>query len=255
MISLFKILKEASFERDYSKNQEAKQILQQIKDRLNAGKYSEYSDGAYGFKIGDLNIRLYPEKSIGAGLMALGTGRWGNEATFSPDEKELKSFGNKIIKTKDKLEYKLNDEQIYHELIHYLDSRQIGRKKMSKMGTQYSKQYSNASSDREKFQKYYNNPMEFNAHFFEYIMPKINYILDKQHQLPQNANDFTKEVLDEPDIHNFYMHLNDKLKRNFMKRLGVYYQGVRDLQNGKLNINQHVYKKPNFIQRLKNMFT
>lgn len=254
MISLLQIINEASFERDYSKNQEAKQILQQIKDKLNAGKYSEYNDGALGMKVGDLKVLIYPKNSAGERLAALYSGRRGNEALYTPSEKTLRSYGNTVNKNNKKLEYKLNDTQIYHEIVHYLDSRQVGSKKMAKMGKQYSKQYSSTSGG-EQMKVYYNNPLEFNAHFFEYIMPKINYTLDKQSQLPDNVTDFIKEIMSEPDINNFYKHLNEKLKRNFMKRLGVYYQGVKDLQAGKLDFNKHVYKKPGFIQRLKNMFT
>jgi hypothetical protein len=278
---------EASFENDFLKEDKAKQILQVIKDDIKERKYTEYSDGGYGMKVRDLNIMLYSPGTIGnkAGKLT------GAVAQFSPEYKTLRIYDVNMVrdpKTKRVIDIELPDENsIRHELIHYLDSKKIGGKKMAERGFKNSKIIANIKAVKELLSKgkkadeiskqlklsldtvksiintksntarehYYNIPEEFNAHWFEYAMPLINEYLDGKKELP-SFETFRDQVYNIDGIEEFLHYLNDKYKRKFDKRLGVYYQGVRDALHGTpLKHAEPVYRSEGFLNKLKSLFT
>jgi len=286
---------ESSFEKDYLKKKKAQEILDQIKDNLKNGKYSEYSGGGYGMKIKDLNVLVYPEGSQGSNLGR----KFGSVAQFSPDYKTLYSYGNESImnpKTKKKTIVLKNDSDNLHELIHYLDSKEIGAKKMAKRGHFSNVVIANADIINKKLQEgktakqisrelkmdldkvvniiktlklkkgkeffktkeintyYYNRPEEFNAHWFEFVMPIINRILDNEEELP-SFHEFRDQVYDTEGVLRFLHYLNPKYNRKFDKRLAIYYDGLKDYLKGTpLNNAGKVYKSEGFLNKLKSLF-
>lgn len=227
------------FGKDYDNEQQIQQIISTIKDRINQKKWTEYSDGSYVMKIptkvGTLYVKYNPEGSQGLAKAMLYTG-YKPEASLSPDEKVLNLYG------------KVEDNELRHELAHFFDSKVIGTKQMASQAKQDNAKYATLQG-REKMETYYNAPAEFNAHWFEYIMPVVNQLFDDGN-IP-SLDQFTQFVKTNKDVDNFYDHLNDDNKNRFNKRLGVYYQAM---QQGRPEVDNGKIETPGFIGKLKSLF-
>lgn len=223
------------FQKDYGNEQQIQKITATIKDRIAKKKWQEYSDGSYTMKIGDLYVKYFPEGSSGLKRAELLLG-YKPEAGYSPESKILYLYG------------KVDDNEIRHELTHYIDAKVIGGKQVAAQSKERNAQLSNTQG-RERYELYYNTPEEFNAHWFEYIMPVVNQLFDDGN-VP-SLDQFTQFVKTNKDVDNFYDHLNDQNKERFNKRLGVYYQAM---QQGRPEVDNGKIETPGFIGKLKSLF-
>ena len=235
---LFSIISEAAKE-DVKKGAEAKAIIDYI-DRL-IDNYKENNQAIRVFGTDDVQIK-YKDLNV---LLTSKKPKFKDnddspEAQYLPNKKLLVIYGSKIIRKNGGLEVKYNNKDMYHELIHYMDfSRsykgdvQKYTKALNKRNIKYKVKDTTSGEEKEvtKYDtgKYYKDPLEINAHFFEFVLPNVLKIIQNNENITsKSVSDFVKEIMKDQKFNDFYNHLNDKFKKKIIKRIGVLYQEVKN---------------------------
>lgn len=246
----FKILSEASYDTDKKQSDTAKNIIQEIKKRINVGNKITFNGEFVFTKIGDLEFYLF-DRSTQTGQYYAARGRY---AEFAPSDSDPKiySFNNVFAYKGKKLVYNLDEESIYHEIIHYLDSKRGTKGFMTKAAEKQS-------AKNGGMIEYFNSPAEFNAHFMEFVFPNIESFI-------QNKNNFSSFEEFKNQIINynkrtkvFFSALNDNMKKKSLKRLYTIYDNIKknDKAGENKGIDASVATKKDrlsILQRIKKFF-
>jgi len=225
-------------DQDISYNKEAKQFLSDIIDycqtvspqhikiyKISGENFIVLDDISDDIKI--LINRNNTKSSTHGRYGILKSGKPYIKITFVGDEpverKDIKNIFNKIIFDE------WTQKMILHEYIHYLDSFRI--KTMSKNIVD--------ATDKEK---YYNNPIEFNAYYHNVADNLMSFIhqaeyLNSREQIKdlmnyygvkENFTETLNEIL-KNDFSDFMEKLNQRNKRAIYKRLYTLYKKAIDL--------------------------
>lgn len=261
MTFINRVIKEATLDKDMEAEQKSQAFISKVFELVQQfpkSKFISYNpkpeQNFIIVKVGNLTFQLFDSSSPHSQSAGMNAG-------FVPRNNTVNVFNVEISYDKASKKLSLNvpenqKEEIKHEIIHFLDLKRTGKEGtedyLKKLGA-YDKEYekwAKANSLDPKSQlvqtmyqnrtgksifkpreqgEYQNDNYEMNAHFMEYVMPKMNkYILNKG-EIPKQFDGFKKEILDDnSEFKNYYSHLEDKNKKKFLKRLAVYYQSLRD---------------------------
>jgi len=186
----------------------------------------------------------------------LPTDKGSTKAQFKPAVKggmpSIDVYGARIKKDP-KLQVSFDEKDLYHELIHLLDFDKI-KTDPNDIDKSYQKQ-----RQKHGYSGYINNPLEVNAHFFEYFMPDVIKYIEKEKDIPDTFDEFKRGLLSNPKAKEFIEDLNDKNRKKVMKRLGTYYNDILKNPNFKIekgnNIDSQQLKKATngFVSKLKSI--
>lgn len=242
---------EATLSNDVEKASKANNIISYIKEQINSYNSNNniikiitlYHNYAIQINFTDLTVILlnYDPKD-------------GNEAiTKYPKKGENSKTIIEIykcnIETKPKLKIFFNENALFHELIHYLDTKQA---------KQSGKSIPSASSASKSsgMSGYINIPVEFNAHFFHRTMPQILKYLEVQNEFPKNFDQFKNEIFQINDVKEFYNLLTSENKQRFLKRIGSYWVSIKNNEifktNGEIDDIKLNNSTQNWIGKIKN---
>lgn len=249
-----KILIEASFEGDKKTSDTAKNILDELRSKINAGKGTR-NNLLYFIKIGELSFYLYDYRSkISQKNLASHT-----YAGFSPkrDDPAIYSYRNKISNYKNN-KIELDLEYVYHEIIHYLDFKRSKEANKDKSHVARGAEMQSNSKTREAAD-YYNNPVEFNAHFMQYVFPNIQNLISGNNA-PSNFNEFRNAIVNgSKGSKMFFYYLDEKYKKKADKRLYVVFDNLNksNIMDNTGDAAKDITKKEkgSFLRRIKNFFT
>lgn len=225
-----KILKEATLEKDLDRSKQASTIMGKIGQRLksyngeNISNELEYSDEFKIFftKIGDLSVYIFGYDSPHP--VAKHAKSVNREAAYAFKDKTLYVFNATLSfdeKTKH-LQFDINPQTLYHELIHYLDYSKVN----------LDKYHSHDAAAHEKGDsKYLNDPFELNAHFHDKIVPEIEHLISQGKQVVEAIkergwNFFRQTIFNLPNVSNYFKGLNKQNQKRFLKRLAEYFQKI-----------------------------
>lgn len=255
MTKLIDILKEtmieASLQNDANKSVVAKEYIKKINDLIKNYKSNNKFISVKGIgqfvyveiDMGNFDVTIYPNDKGGRA-----------RAKFFPktgSEKPHVDIYRANIETKPKLDIEYNEQDFYHELIHYLDYSKV-KTDPKKLNVSYQK-----ARDKRGYSGYINNAFEVNAHFFEYFMPDIVKLIDKEKTIPPTFDEFKEDILKNPKAKEFIDDLDDKNKKKVMKRLGTYFTDILKnpnlaIQNGDEIDDKQLKKATNgFVSKLK----
>lgn len=252
MINLIDILIEASLSNDANKSIKAKDYIKKIHDLING--YKSDNKQILVSSLGSLTTIKISLDDITIDISSLDRGT--TKAQFIPSKGKNKSSISVLranIHTKPKLDAEFDETALYHELIHFLDFKNI-KTDPKVLHKSYQK-----ARDKKGYAGYINNPLEVNAHFFELFMPSVVKFIEKEKQIPSTFDEFNKELLRDPKAKEFIDDLDDKNKRKVMKRLGTYYTDILKNPDFKIekgdNIDDQQLKKATngFMNKLKSI--
>lgn len=217
----FESLMKERAESDIKTASEASAIMKYLDDQIANYKGNtsviKYLGGDIILQYKDLKIVLSPKRS-----------ELSSDAQYDSKNKEVKVFNVKIQKSP-KLSVEYDKKALMHEIIHHLDITRKYKGDIEKYRKDVEKTVKN-----QDYKKYYNDPLEFNAHFFEFIMPSIlDNIADGKIKTDTNYNEFVQTIKADGSFAQFYNNINDKFKKKFLKRLGALYVSLKD-DNSKL---------------------
>jgi len=209
MILLNNIL-EASSD-DIKKGAEAKAIVKYVSSQIENYTKDTYVirkiKNGYSIRYKDLTINI------------LDTVNLSGYAAFIPSTNTINvnnaDFNNEGVK--------YPEVHLFHEIIHYLDSKVFkGDIKKSAAKTMDKIKQGNHAA-------YLNSPLEFNAHFFEYFLPRILLNIQKETIDPNKSfNDFIADINKTEDFQGFYPNLEPKFKQKLLKRLAGLWQELKN---------------------------
>lgn len=227
-----KIIKEATLERDLKQSAAAKKIITKLKHEMDTDGISGYLPDmkAYYTKIDDIEFFIFDKDSIHELPIARRT--VGDEGGYNFRLKHLYLYNSILRVNNGKLEFQINENVLYHELIHYLDYM---KGDVSKIKTNKNKSNEKKSTKNiETVNEYINDSHELNAHFFDKIMPHIENLIEQGTEIKQVVKgrgfDFFKTLIlqqqagDSKTIQDYYNDLTPQNKKRFLKRLAGYYQ-------------------------------
>lgn len=216
---LIESMAEASLSTDANKSVRAKEYIKKIDDLI-----SNYRSDNKEIKVKGLGSLSYVEIDLGDLLISiLPTDKGSTRAKFFPKtdkEKPHIDIYRANIETKPKLDVEYDEQDFYHELIHYFDYSKV-KTDPKDLDTSYQK-----TKAKRGYAGYINNPFEVNAHFFEYFMPEVVKFIEKEKQIPDSFNDFMKDLMKDSKAKEFLGDLDEKNKKKVMKRLGTYYNDI-----------------------------
>lgn len=244
MISLLKIINEATLEKDFNKNKIAKQIINNTIDIINnysgdTKQIKKLPDGkSLRLKTDGVEITIFSPGMLSNIIKGkLGFGDKQISASYLPTE-------GKIFVFKDSNGH-FQIEDLYHEIIHYLDDLSSEDKKAFIQVAQNTQNKINKTDDYEKgFEIYANSPLEYNAHFFQYVMPVVDSIVNQKRELPSNFDDFRDTIFSNPDLDEYYHELSKDNMKRFLKRVYVYYSTLIDLQKDAIKLDKFKNEPP-----------
>lgn len=276
-----KILREAGLEKDYEQAQIAQKYIEKVKELISTfpNKHCSYNPDLdfSAVDIGTMSFQFFGNRNIYSAAYALhGANRmkaaydmrnnctnfYGVEISF--DEKKYKA-------KQPSLTIDFNEEEALHELTHFLDFKRSGykgqKKIMAKLApgkAQDLNKDKNGNVSRKALDKYYNNPYEMNAHFIEYVMPKMNAIIQNKSEIPTKFDAFKNEIFQNAELAGYYRNLSEENQKRFLKRIGVYYQSLKgfvakepdikfDSNSTSLEVNQPILDK--VFNKLKSLFS
>lgn len=145
-------------------------------------------------------------------------------AGYNPKTKELFVWNVEMKKDgRKKIHVGFDDEtrsSLYHELIHYLDMTRQYKGSVDSLMKGYKR-----DTDKRGFAGYINNPLEFNAHFFEYFMPAFIEDLQKnRHVVKKPFAEFYKAISNSSQFRWMQNNLDPKYFRKMQKRIAALYQ-------------------------------
>ena len=304
---LKKILIEANLDKDYENYQKALKFVEKAKELISQfpNKFVSYNpkEDFAQVQISKMTIQLFGKNNAVAQRMLNQSPP--TNAGYAPKDNILNLYGIDI--SYDKKSKKLNVEfpsgenEIVHELTHFLDLQRSGEKstkeyfkkimpqelekKFTPEYLAYAKKVGRDPNDPQvytfyqtatgqsvqktrDFDEYANDPYEMNAHFMEHIMPQINNYISKTSQLPTDfetfKNNLFKIALNDKNFKFYYNNLTEKNKKKFLKRIGVYYDQLKNFvakdQNIDFNPNTtslaiHKPTLNKFFDTIKNIFS
>lgn len=231
-ISLLEIIEEAVAD-DVKKAAEANKVIdwveEKVKNYVNDTKEIEFYNNPYNkivlnFKPLDLEIVLtsLPGK-VNANYFAKIKTIYVYDVNIKGEE--VKSIN--IFNPKFKISATFDKKALFHEIIHHLDF--IRQYKGGIKGFEKSAERIKRPDDTIDWEKYYNEPLEMNTHFFERVFPGIlEDIKNNKELINKPFSDFFKETLKDYAFSTFYGYLNDKNKRKIQKRLGTLYLELKN---------------------------
>jgi hypothetical protein len=245
-------LQEASLSNDANKSEKAKGYITKIKELINNYRSDNKEIKVKG--LGNLSyIELYLDNFI---VNILPTDKGSTKAQFKPavngGKPSIDVYGARI-KREPKLNVSFDEKDLYHEFVHLLDFNKI-KTDPHDLDKSYQKQ-----RDKHGYSGYINNPLEVNAHFFEYFMPEVIKFIEKEKEIPGSFDEFKRGLLSNPKAKEFIEDLNDKNRKKVMKRLGTYYNDILKNPNFKIekgdNVDSQQLKKATngFISKLKSI--
>lgn len=144
-------------------------------------------------------------------------------AGYDPKSKNLYVWNVDMKKQGKKVHVSFDDEtrsSLYHELIHYLDMTRQYKGSVDTLMKGYKR-----DTDKRGFAGYINNPLEFNAHFFEYFMPAFIEDLQKnRHVVKKPFAEFYKAISNSSQFRWMQNNLDPKYFRKMQKRIAALYQ-------------------------------
>jgi hypothetical protein len=215
-----KKLNEADLKNDAVKSVKARNIVQYCNDQIKA--YEKNNNVIKKYKNGyfdEVKINFEDFKIFFTTGPSLG----GAKARFFADTKTIVLY-NCSVETKDnnKISVKFDDDDLYHELIHYFDMKDIPLDRVKQQKDSVDK-----SAETKGFHAaYYNDPLEVNAHFMQHVLPKMLGYLEKKDTLPKSFTEFRNAIVNEYSFKAWYDELDDNNKRRILKRLGQYWTEV-----------------------------
>jgi len=223
-----KILKEATFENDQATVDLAKKYISKIEEYLN--KYNGANNNVVEFHgdqgyiivhVGELKIYLMDSRYYR-----------GSSGGYRDNLIAIHNSKFKFDKETGKLNYEFNKSTLLHELVHYLDDKRATPGDMAKTGEQQAKKSGIADK------AYFNNPYEFNAHFLQLVFGKLPELIKEPNGIPKEFNEFRQEIFRGNNrLQTFYESLDEKLKKNFLKRL---YNVFTVTKKGELQVNKQI---------------
>lgn len=260
MIKLIDVLVEDAAN-DIKKSVEANKIIDYVLNKIKEYQKDNNIVQYYIFPGGQMVVVIYRDLTIEFVSYSNGNTR----ANYTDEKKLLIVFNCDIVKSENGLQVSGFDRDvIQHELIHYIDlSRQFKGDKVK-----YTTNLINRISQKQQmgqysagYEIYINNPIEFNAHFFQYVFPLILKYVDKHNIINKPFKDFYKEVTSNYKISEFMGDLNEKNLRKFQKRIAMLYQELRkspeeleDLKNIDVNNLEQEKKKYTWLKRIWDQF-
>lgn len=257
-----KILYEANLENDYAAYQKANEFLKKAKELIAQfpNKFVSYNpDMDFSkVKVGEMIFQLCGQNNK---MTAQYKGKF--NAAYDRSSNVLSVFNVDI--SYDKQTKKLsvqfpNENEVIHELVHFIDLKRSGKKQQDIYGKRVSPKFSNeylqwakekgyndidntytqtaygivtgqSPFQNRDFKDYVNDPYELNAHFTEYVIPQINKYVSKETELPTTFEEFKNElfenILSTKYFKDYYNSLTEINRKKFLKRIGVYYQQLK----------------------------
>lgn len=234
-----KIIKEAKYENDQAVVSIIKAIIKKIKNTvLNYSGinndivdwYPEYQVFYIKFDSLNLNVILFGYNS--KHNLAIEANEKGIDGIFyhTLTPRQLHLFDCELIFDKETnkcLKVSFDETTAFHELIHFYDYLRIEQNKKETNKNIKSNQKKGIADD-----DYYNSPLEFNAYFMEKVTPQIENLIHDPNILKQVKNGgwekFKQVMTTNPSINQYFVKLNEKFRKKFLKRLAEYYQKITD---------------------------
>lgn len=257
-----RILQEANLENDYGAYQKAIEFLKKAKELISQfpNKFVSYNPDLdfSKVKVGEMIFQLCGENNK---MSHQYRGKF--KAAYDRSNNCLSVFDVNI--SYDKKSKKLNiqfpnENEIIHELVHFMDLKRSGKKQQDVYGKRVAPKFSDeflnwakekGYNDLENtytqtafgistgqsvyknidFKDYANDPYEMNAHFTEYVIPQINKYVSKETELPTTFDEFKNElfqnILSTKYFKDYINSLTENNKKKFLKRIAVYYQQLK----------------------------
>ena len=251
---LIDFLAEGSLSKDANKSVQAKEYIKKIEDII-----SNYKSDNKEIKVNSIGPLITVEIIFPNLIVNFKTVRSGEtKAKFFPGKSGelpyIEILGCEIhVKP---LEVKFNKSHLFHELIHFLDFKNI-KTDPNKIGTSQSTDKKTGEFRDISFKKYINHGIEMNAHFFQFFMPDVVKFIEKEKKIPDTFDEFFKDITKNPRAKGFIDDLRGSNKKKIMKRLGTYYNDILKNPDFKIekgnNVDDQQLKKATngFVSKLK----
>ena len=230
---LREVITEANLGKDVNKEKQAENYINQIKSFI--AEYTSDNKRIHVIEQGGYIIiqTFFP----GIDIWITNISSHGETANFKKGlngHDSLIKIYNAQIETKPKMSAKFDENSLRHELVHYFDYKNIKDPQTlsKKVQGNFKDDDGNLKNQDSANNKYLNHGTELNAHFFELFMPQVMKYVEKQGELPPNVNDFVRDVIRDGETKRVFNQLNPVNKQKVMKRLGTYYD---TLKNGVLD--------------------
>lgn len=142
------------------------------------------------------------------------------DALYSIERNALEVYNVNIQYDGSKLSADFEDKVVLHELIHYFDIKKKYKGDPNNISKKMWKNY-----EKRGMVGYMNDPLEFNAHFFEYFLPTALKYIQEDQDFMQNTSftEFFNNISKSDDYISFKQHLDPKFVKKLHKRLAALY--------------------------------
>jgi hypothetical protein len=242
MMEETKQLQEANLEQDAVKSVKARNIIEYIQEQVknyekNTNVIRVYQNGhleEVKISFEDFQVYFTTGRSIG-----------GANAKYFADEHKIVIYKAKIAKKENgKISLNFDEDDLFHELIHHFDLKDIDTtSQQGKILSSGSGKGYNTKGGGVDQAAYFNNNWEVNAHFMEYVLPRMLEYLKGKETLPSSFSEFRNAITSDERFQTWYHELTDNNKKRILKRLGQYWTTILD--NPKFNLEDENHKVNN----------